>query len=107
MKNSKNDVTLENIGKLIDQKLGRKLDEKLTPINGELKSLNTKVVGIYGELDSLKQQMVESDAKMEKGFNNVIDIVQDVIGAVEESCEKRVSKLRTEIETKIQHVCPT
>lgn len=99
MKSKVQPVTLENIGKLIDQKLG--------PVNHELHSLNTKVVGIYGELDDIKQQITQVDSEIavhreetKKGFDEVYDGIRQVMGDLDESNDQKVDKLRKEVEAK-------
>ena len=80
MKSAKNDLTLKNIAKVIDEVFDRKFDQKFAPVNSQLTSLNTKVVGIYGELDDIKQQAAETNLdvkilrkEVKEGFDTVFE----------------------------------
>ena len=114
MKTSKNDLTLDNIGKLIDRKLAPVITA-LGGTNGEIRSLNTKVVGIYGELDGLKQQIsgvednlgarIDSvDTKLEvfrketgKNFSGVYDGLEGLAETLDRSLEPRVKRLENKV----------
>lgn len=99
MKSRAQSVTIENFGKLMDQKLSSVLDS----LNG----VNKKITGIYGELDLIKQQIAQVGGEIavhrketKKGFDEVYDGIQNVMGALDESSDKKVEKLRKEFEAK-------
>ncbi len=100
-------VTLQSIGKLID----RKFDQRLFPIDKELKNLNTKIVGIYSEIDGVKQQIVGLDHKIDTvgsklethrqetkaGFDTVFEGLESLGSTVDLEHEKRIKHLETKI----------
>ncbi len=64
---TKNDLTA--IGNLFD----KKFDQKLAPINDQLKFMNGKIVGIYGEIDGMKQQLEGFREETQNNFKGVYD----------------------------------
>ncbi|MCL4397828.1 hypothetical protein M1403_02245 [Patescibacteria group bacterium] len=89
----KNDLTLENIGKLIDQ--------KLVPID-------RKIVGIYGELDGIKQQITDVDIRlntkidslhkeMTEGFDTLFDAVTATNTEIDKNILPRLKRLENKV----------
>lgn len=101
MKSSKNDLTLANIAKLIDQKFDekfdRKLDQKLTPINDQLKYMNSKIVGIYGEIDGLKKQLGDFQDETKENFNTVFNGLTSLGETIDKNLEPRIKHLENKV----------
>lgn len=102
-------LTLENIGKLIDEKLDKKFDQKLAPIQYQLTQLLGETTYTRNEVNTLKSDVGSLRSDMNQRFDlvdkrfdkndrdheEILDAVKEFVSGGYDLLDKRVAKLES------------
>ncbi|MBI4099520.1 hypothetical protein HY440_00780 [Candidatus Microgenomates bacterium] len=86
MKSKVSPVTMENISRMMDQKL----DQKLLPIFGELDGIKQQIVTLDYKVDNLEK-------KMDAGFNTVFDGLENLGKIIDKDHGPRLKRLEAKV----------
>lgn len=90
--NKNNDLTLENIGKLIDQHLEKRLAE----------NNNSLIAKMDKGFSKLEIQIGDLKQEMAKGFDGVADGIQNIMDDLDKGADKKVKILQANLEPRVE-----
>lgn len=97
MKSSQSQLTLENISKLLDQKL----DQKLSPIEERIENLeqkqNANFAVTHEMIKLLRKEMNQRFDRNETDHQETIDTLIEFVDGIYRSVDKRVTKLEHKV----------